>query len=333
MKINPFLFLLLCLLISCKKEKNNSEKTETKIAAENVQIPDSLSQNSIFLHKNENGFFRVWVKSKEHRGKYFYSDTLNILSAEEYVYENNRFSKIKEIKLSENSWSYLDIDSSNMKTETVGGKEYFFISANTSFMGTAVPEQTVQFWMINMKNIDENYELLYSGYPSEINNCIKGNFVNNKKLHHNIPIYNALQKFVKNSRLLCQPSKKEEHPDYYKNYAEKWQKDNQQDSHFGAGNMGALDRITSTYYKEDLFKIAAGTPTKIENNNFAVISYFRGDILAYDKKKKLYFPVIVESCTGFCNKEIQLINTNTLQITYEDQSSYELDLDKIIFVK
>ncbi|MCW3162252.1 hypothetical protein [Chryseobacterium oryctis] len=334
MKKYFFVLLSFLLLFSCEKKEKVSAKENTHDSVVSFKIPDSLSKNNLFTSKNEKGVLRIWVQSKEPRGKYFYSDTLNILKAEQYAFENNKFSKLKTVNLAQTEWSYFEIDSSNIKTEKLNGKEYFLISANTTNMGKAVPDQIVQFWAINTANVDDNYELLYSGYPSNLcTECIKGDFVENKKLNSNQSVKKILYDFAKKSKMIYQPNVAEKNISHYKNYDEKWQIDNKTDSHFGAGNIGEMSVIYSTYYKENLFELSGGVPDEIENENYLVVSYFRGDIIAYDKIKKLYFPVIVESCAHFCNKSIEFINEHTLKITYEDESSYELDLHKILFKK
>lgn len=326
------LILSVAVLISCNKEKYTQTSIKTKNSTENFQIPDSLSKNSIFIEKNQDGIFRIWVQSKESRGKYFYADTLNILKAEQYRVENNRLTKTNSVDLAETEWSYFSIDSANITSKQLNGKNYFLLSANTTNMGKAVPDQNVDFWAINKNNVKENYNLMYSGYPNAFcDECIKGDFTENSKLNSNKSIKNILYQFAEKSKLIYHPTISEKNPANYKNYPEKWEKDNGQDVHFGAGNIGELSTIYSTYYKKDLFSISGEPEAFIENNLYKLGTYFRGDLLAYDKKKRLYFPVIVESCAHFCNKKIEFINDHTIKITYEDDSFYELDLNKIIF--
>ncbi|WP_267406248.1 MULTISPECIES: hypothetical protein [unclassified Chryseobacterium] len=331
MKKNIITILFLGL-ISCKQEKKETIKDENIASSESFQIPDSLSKNSIFIEKNKDGIFRLRVQSKEQRGNYFFADTANILKAEQYRFENNHFIKTKSVDLEKTEWSYFEIDSTNITFKQLNSKNYFLVSANTTNMGKAVPNQIVQFWAINKNDVKENYNLLYSGYPSEFcNECIKGDFAENEKLNINKSVKNLLYQFAKNSKLIYHPKLSEKNPNNYKNYQEKWETDNGQDSHFGAGYIGELDKIYSTYYQKDLFSILGTPEMTIENDQYLVGTYFRGNLLAYDKKKKLYFPVIVESCAGFCNKKIEFVNDHTLKITYEDDSSFEINLNKIIF--
>lgn len=180
--------------------------------------------------------------------------------------------------------------------------------------------------MINPKNIQENYKLVYKGYLSAVcDECVKGNFEKNS---YSKEINDFLTQQTKSSKFIYQKSNHKNED--YKDYEEKWQADNNIDGHFGAGNLEPLDIIYSTYYKEDLFKISGGTPREIENEKYIINSFFRGNLIGYDKTKKLYFPIIIESCSHFCDKKIEFIGTNLLNIEYEDSNGYIIDLSNII---
>lgn len=333
-----FLFLCLFLIFSCQKKPEKQQNPVTNIKTGNgisaIKIPEDFIKNSIITHETEDGFFRIFVESNETRGKYFYADTLNVLKTENYVFKNNQFIKTKSNILDEGEWNYLEIDSANLYTKKINGKDFQLISAKSSFQGKAVPNQNVHFWMVNIRNVSENYSLLYSGYPNNLcNECIKGDFETNEKLKKNSSAKKALYDFAKKSKLIYQKSNAEKKASHYKNFREKWQEDNRVDSNYGAGYEGEMNEIFSTYYKENLFEISGGSETEIENENYLIKSYFRSDVIGFDKRKKMYFPIIVESCAHFCNKNIEFTNQNTIKITYEDDTSWELELPKIQFLK
>jgi len=74
-----------------------------------------------------------------------------------------------------------------------------------------------------------------------------------------------------------------------------------------------------TYYDQDLFKMESGQIyQKEENNRYTAIALFRNNILCYDKKRKRYFPVWVESCAHGCNKSINFLNDSILEIISEE---------------
>ena len=325
-----FLIFLLCVLSCGKNEAVQKNAKQELVRKTENHIPDSLKQKSVFTAKTKDGFFRLFVKSNESRGNYFYADTLNVLIAEQYRFEDGKEKLILQKEIFETDWSYLRIDSANLKIEKVNGREFLFIASNVSYMGKAIQEQEVNFLMLNINNPNEHYRLEYVGYPTDLcASCIKGTFVENKA-----PVYyRTLKRFADGSPYIYHPTAAEKNAEHYKNYREKWQKDNGVDSAFGAGFIGEMDEVFSTCYQENLFEINGGSESTIENGRFLLMSYFRGDLIAYDKLKKLYFPVIVESCTHFCNKEIEFVDDYTIKITYEDLDSWELNLDEIIFTK
>ena len=326
-------FIFLLGIISCaKNEVVHKTAKQELVQKTETSIPDSLKQKSIITAKTNDGFFRLFVKSNEPRGNYFYADTLNVLIAEQYRFEGGKEKLILQQKIFETEWSYLEIDSANLKLEKVNGREFLFFATNVSNMGKAIQEQEVNFWMLNINDPNEYFRLDYIGYPTNLcASCIKGTFSENKALEKLPAYYRSLKRFAELSPLIYHPSAAEKNAGHYKNYREKWQKDNNVDSVFGAGFIGEMDEVFSTYYQENLFDINDGSESRIENDRYLIMSYFRGDLIAYDKLKKLYFPVIVESCAHFCNKEVEFVDDVTIKITYEDMDSWDLNLAAIKF--
>ncbi|MCW3170169.1 hypothetical protein OMO38_16705 [Chryseobacterium sp. 09-1422] len=324
---------LLFFPFSCTKEKTAVDEN-TSVSDENLskKIFDSLRRQSIFVQENENILTRIWVKSNEKRGNYFYSDTLNILKISKYKFTGQKLNLIKEIDLENAEWSYLEIDSTTIKTKKIGKTNYLFLAHQVSNMGKAMNEISVNFSMINMDNIADNFSLQYYGYPSDYcNGCIRGNFVENSKLKSSAFAKTVLHQYARTSKFIYHPSDEEKNITHYKNFGEKWQKDNDTDNNFGAGYYIIPDIIYSTYYDENLFKLTSASEEFVENENYKVQSVFRGNLVGFDKKKRKYFPIIVESCSHFCNKNVEFVDAQKLKITYEDEQSFEIDLSKIVF--
>ncbi len=80
-----------------------------------------------------------------------------------------------------------------------------------------------------------------------------------------------------------------------------------------------------------MFELTSASTEYVENDNYEIQSVFRGNLIGFDKKKKKYFPILIESCSGFCNKEVEFLDATKIKITYEDDTTSELDLSKIIF--
>lgn len=333
MKINLAILLITFCLFSCHQKE---EQKATPILPQKkitFAVPDSISSQSIFVGMDDTGFTRVWVKSKDNNNRYFYSDTLNVLKITRYQWdENKKFRISKELVLEKAEWAYLEVDSSRIKTEKINNTPYLFLTTKVEFMGNAITEQAVIFRMINTQNFSEQYDLTYSGMYSEYcENCIRGEFIKNKKLDKNQSFKDKLYAYAKTSTYIYQPSKEEDNVSYYKNFDKKWEKDNKADNHFGAGTALIPDKIKSTYYKENLFDLTLGSTDIIENENYKIQSVFRGNLIGYNKSKMMYFPILIESCTLSCNKTITFINAESIGITYEDGSNSILNLSNISF--
>ncbi|KQS93035.1 hypothetical protein [Chryseobacterium sp. Leaf394] len=327
------LSVFLIFLFSCKKEKvASAENIPVSEKNLNKKTLDSLRSQSIFVQENENILTRIWVKSNEKRGNYFYSDTLNVLKISKYQFAGQKLNLIKEINLEKAEWSYLEIDSTNIKTRKTGKKNYLFLTHQVSNTGKAMRVISVNFSMINLDNIVDNFSLQYFGYPSDYcNGCIRGNFGENSKLKSSAFAKTVLHQYARTSKFIYHPSDEEKNITHYKNFGEKWEKDNATDNNFGAGYAIIPDIIYSTYYDENLFKLTSASEEFVENENYKVQSVFRGNLVGFDKKKRKYFPIIVESCSHFCNKNIEFVDAQKLKITYEDDQSFEINLNKIVF--
>ncbi len=332
--------LLLCAITflwlgSCKNAVETSsgvsvEAQRVHTVSANISDADSLHYNTVFSLEDGNGQFRIWVKSGDRDRKYFYADSVNVLIAENYGRINGTWRKFRRQILNRGEWNYLNIDSASFKTFKRKGQTYFLFSALSAFQGKAIPDENMFFWMVNTANPQEAYSLLYSGYPDPIcDGCIKGSFAEDPDL----PEFarKELLKLAKKSTFIYQPTSAEKKVSDYRNYRQKWQEDNARDSNYGAGYEGEMDTIYSTYYKENLFALSQSRAEEIENEYYIIKSFFRGDLLAYDKKKKKYFPIIVESCAHFCNKEVDFETDHVIKITYEDNRSWTLNLRQLIF--
>ncbi len=134
------------------------------------------------------------------------------------------------------------------------------------------------------------------------------------------------------SKLIYQPTELDKDSLYYLNYETKWNKDNDVENIFGIGHAEISTPIKTTYYKTNLFQLNNGSITdSIENNDIKLISYFRSNLIGYDKHKKLYFPLIIENCAMDCAKTIEFFAKDSLRITYEYNGTYEISLNDIIF--
>jgi hypothetical protein len=60
-----------------------------------------------------------------------------------------------------------------------------------------------------------------------------------------------------------------------------------------------------------------------------VLSYFRPSLIGYEKARKLYFPIWVDSCAHGCNKEIRSVDGGVLAFVFNE---WEDDAAKVLYV-
>lgn len=328
--------LLFCLLYSCKEKENETVLTDSisklEVKRQN-KIPDSIIDKSIFIHETPEGFARIWVDSKGRKSNYFYSDTLNIFNVARYNFEDGQPEISKKIELYRNEWSYLQIDSASLKKEIIGQDEYLLMTLRPEFMGKAIPDQLILFYLLNLNDIADYSSLSYSGYSDPYcDYCIKGEFAPAENYPKNKKAWQQFQHYAQKSKFISQLKGTEKKLTYFKNYEQKWERDNKTDNHYGAGFGILPDQLYSTYYKEDLFSVNGNlVETSIENDRYIIGTFFRGNLVGYDKKKKLNFPIIVESCAYSCDKKLSFLDEKTIQIMYEGGEKFVIKLDEIIF--
>lgn len=333
--LSVYLFSLMYSCNETEKENIQVESTTVLSAKEQNVVPDSIINRSLFINITPHGFTRVWVDSKGRKSNYFYSDTLNIFNVARYNFEDGQPKISKKIELYRNDWSYLQIDSASLQKKIVGQDEYLLMTLRPEFMGKAIPDRLLLFYLLNLNDIDDYSSLSYGGYSDPYcEGCIKGEFAPAENIPKNKKAWQQFRQYAQKSKFISQAKGAEKKLIHFKNYEQKWEQDNQTDNHYGAGFGGVPDQLYSTYYKENLLEINGNSvEVSIENDHYIIGTFFRGNLVGFDKDKQLYFPIIVESCSYSCNKELRFLNDLTLQIEYEGGEKFEVKLDEIIFKK
>lgn len=326
---------LLCffaLLLSCKKNTTvcNDVGLLFGISDESISVPlggfyqSSLQGDSTYVSLYAGDGF----------ASYFYSDTLNRVYAAKCKLSAYGVDTLSKTLILENEWAYLTIDSSSFEQVTVLDQPYLYFSTTEGFMGQAIIERNVNFHLLDMNTL-EHYRLLYAGEPSfKCEDCIEGRFVITGQLRSTPEILDKLKEMSKTSKFIYQRGAKDDDIYYYLNYEEKWDRDNKSHNRYAAGYGDIVTPIRSTYYQTDLFTLNKGSENSvIENRKYLFRSYFRGNIIGYDKDKKLYFPLYIENCVLGCNKDIEFVDENTLRITRSesDEETYSISMKDIIF--
>ncbi|HTG56790.1 MAG TPA: hypothetical protein VL943_11015, partial [Niabella sp.] len=215
---------------------------------------------------------------------------------------------------------------------------YLLLTARETFKGQAITEKTINFILLDVNSL-EHFTLVYEGISSiRCYECIDGNYQPAPFLDANPGLKAMLLEYANKSKWVYRPATQaEKDARHFINYEQKWNEDNEEDNHLANGHSGISEPIYSTYYKDDIFKVTAthaSVADSIENEYFKVLSYFRGNILGFDKQKQLYFPVYIESCITGCDKKIRFVSPQTIEILYDEyngKEAYTVELNKIRF--
>ncbi|MFH6990934.1 hypothetical protein [Flavobacterium sp. FlaQc-48] len=324
--------LFFITLSSCKKEEKISDH---KINKKN--IPPATKENSdeikrtgtLFSFSNPDNTEIIKISASEVNDdtNFFLVGDQNSVIVSKYKKNKESQQLIqKEILLSDEFY-YVTIDEKNCLRKKIDGVDYFLFALKESPKGNGDPEYILSFIMVNTATL-KFYILKYAGEVTlRCEECIDGAFVKNEALESNLSIKKELYQFANQNKWVYHPTEEEKNINYYKNYEQKWYLDN--------NSKNSAGFIKSTYYKENLFQFSGqyDKDQVAENNDFKIVTYFRHNVIGYDKNKKLYFPIIVESCATGCDKKIRLISKDEIEISYEMdiQQPDTIHLNKIKF--
>jgi len=336
MKTKAIAILIICsitFLVSCKKEEEKATKTKNKIEIDKNIKSDSLTLLYKTNNRDNTEEIRITAYEPNENDKYFLTGNKNFILISKYLKKRNEFELVKKDTLISNEFTYTRIGNESFQKVTIDNKEYIFLSVNETEMGNAITEENVAFIMLDNKTL-HFYKLDYKGEPTlRSNEAIDGEFIENEDLNSNPEIKKTLYEFAHKSKSVFHNSEDENH---YTNYVQKWETDNTVSNHLANGHSEVSDTTYSTYYKDNLFKFTGNyeESESIENNNFKIVCYFRGNIIAFDKNKKLYFPIYTETCVTGCDKKIRFVSKNSIEIKYYEYSPYPtsiINLEEIIF--
>ena len=307
-----------------------------KITVKSIEFnTDSLG----LIHTIENqkrSKIKLWSNNFYGLENFFLSNDKNFILISKQKEIDGELKTIKVDTLLSNEYTYTEIHKESFTQRNVNGQEYFFFSLKETFKGRAITGRDIIFFMINLKTLNF-HELVYSGEPTlRCNNCIDGDFQENSNIELRPKLKKSLYDYALTSKHIYVPSEEEKNIGFYKNYVQKWYRDNKTKNIMATGHSDIPDIIYSTYYEKDIFKFTGDYGSDfIENDQYKVVNFFNGSLLAYDKVKELYFPVFVESCNEGCSKEITFINENKINVKYDHTIfggiSSVINIDKIIF--
>ncbi|MGE9314410.1 hypothetical protein ACLOAU_22330 [Niabella sp. CJ426] len=338
------LFAGIVLIAGCKDQKKGMPETvkEDTVLTEAPSESNSNEANELqdalpaLYSFNTIGGEVIGIAASEQseHDPFFLIGDANYIVATKYLDER----VVKADTLLKNEFVYTQIDSASIQQKKVGNNYYLLLTARETFKGQAITEKTINFILLDVNSL-EHYTLMYEGVSSiRCYECIDGDFHPVPLLDKKPGLKSILFEYANKSKWVYRPATQvEKDARHFINYEQKWNEDNQEDNHLANGHSGVSEPVYSTYYKEDIFKLTAAHASvtdSIENEHFKILSYFRGNILGFDKQKQLYFPIYIESCITGCDKKIRFVSPETIEILYDEYNSkevYTVQLNKIRF--
>ncbi|WP_374172836.1 hypothetical protein [Flavobacterium tructae] len=334
---NKLTLILLSFVIfySCKKEDKSSDKS---INLKNLQ--SDIKENTIKGGKTTTLFSFNTAKNTEivkisgsevgEEDNFSLVGHKNILLVSKYK-KNKPQQLIQNDTLLISDYNHVTIDRQLFLRKKIKNADYFLFALMESPLGNGDHSLYLSFIMLNLNTL-KYYTLKYEGEPTlRSDNAVDGKFLENTELDRNTAIKNELYHFANKSKWVYNPSEEEKDLNFYKNFEQKWYEDNY--SKDGKSSYPAV--VKSTYYSENLFQFngRGNDDGAIENADFKIVPYFRHNLIGYDKNKKLYFPITVESCAHGCNKTVEFLSDHEIEVSYEMnvQQPDTIDLNKIIF--
>ena len=167
-------------------------------------------------------------------------------------------------------------------------------------------------------------EIIHSYYGEK--EKVTQEFSNYKELENTPDILKFLEEKALSSNLLPSPSKDSFDLTDYKNFGKKWEIDNPNIlTVWDVGAKTTIESLNTTYYKQNLFDINNGSlNSEIENNQYLIRSFFRGNVIGFDKRREKYFPIWIEGCSHGCNKDLSFLDEVTLQIEYSEADNQKI---------
>jgi hypothetical protein len=303
---NLSLFVLL-FVISCNQ--NGNEKKNTPIEPNlNYELAYNISQAK-YLTKPDTVFLGE-LASTQYIAAVFETDLMN--------------KKIIILSNFANTWQEQDIVNDlygivDVQFVTIDSLDYLFY-ADESY-GNTMGGITFTLRELNSK---KDYSILFNGYVGKYDKMepIKVKVKNKKN------ILSFLEAKVASSPFVFKQSSSDYDLDNPSNYDKKWNILNSGLRENLNANRNIFWGIKFPEYQENLFTIInhGSEVMKIENPNYIIISYFKDNVIGYDKINKKYFGIWVPETTYDWISKLDFKSEHNLIITEQDEYYYSIDL-------
>lgn len=241
---------------------------------------------------------------------------------------------VEKVPVSNNEFIYSEF-SNDVEIVDIKGKPYLYFTFRTSGMGNATNASTLVFALISPE-AKKLTKLSYEGageYDGHGNlKRLRGNFID---LDEKRPpeLLAFLQDKASKSPLVYRATAKDLALDNADNFDKKWEVENAAIRKAIESREDSIELVLRfTYYDNNLYKKDDSTTDRIENKEYVIASYFRSDVIGYDKTKNKFFPIIIDRCSHGCEKTLSWINEHTVKITYDiNGETMVVELEKRLF--
>lgn len=238
--------------------------------------------------------------------------------------QNNNWQKSNEATLAEDEAVEI-LDS--IRIEKIDNKDYLYISTRQYVPGTgSAGFASIMFYVINPNTLTK-YSLAYSG---EVINedQVSGEYYSDSTLNLNPSLKSFLETKAQNSKYVYKKTAADFDINNPKNFEKKFLVDNPEIQESKYHNN---DKLTLTFYDEDLTKIVGNSADTVENKHFKIFVLWRYGVVGFDKAKKKYFPIYIDKCNHGCELHASFDTGNVLNVNYEYGDSMKFDLDKLTY--
>jgi len=195
---------------------------------------------------------------------------------------------------------------------------YFSFDANCGGSGCA-GFKNVSFCLFSI-NENEIYKLNYFENDGE------GEFLNISEFNSKPGILNFFESKIINNSFIDKAIYQED-INSAENFEKKWKIENKNIDIWY--NQDAFEEsITFIYYNENIF--TEYSSQNIENDRYIIKTWWRSNVLGFDKYYNQYFSIWIDDCNHFCDKNISFDNNDNLVIEYyeNDNSQVIINLEK-----
>lgn len=219
----------------------------------------------------------------------------------------------KSTKVYGNEFTYLTLRE-NFEKVTIDKRTYVYFSLQENEMGTGANGlATISFNLFDPL-LDSVISIRYSGRGDS---TVEGEFehFDERRLGKKVLVF--LERKAAHSKAIYRPREEDLDLERVGNYEKKWRIDNSflPEPYKAAGYEEGTLNIT--YYSTKL--ISGYTPEHmVQNSNYLVESYFRNDVIGYDKTLNKYFPIWIEFCNVGCDKNIRFATDSVLVISWDE---------------